>query len=94
MKHLITALSVFFINLSLYGQSWYTTFLDAVYGQNVSVNAAERLFQEADRQARESLTGSALLTMLSRCEYLLGRVYQDHNRKDDLGKSETKELLP
>jgi len=85
MKRLAIILFLLFINLSLYGQvpSWYTAFRDAVYGQNVSVNAAERLFQEADRQARESLSGSALFAMLSRCEYFLGRVYQDQNRKDE-----------
>jgi len=73
------------MNLSLYGQvpSWYTAFRDAVFGQNISVKDAEQLFQEADRQARESLNSSALSAMLSRCEYLLGRVYLDHNRKDE-----------
>jgi len=72
-------------SFSLYAvsPSWLEGFRDAVFGQNVTIDEANRLFQNADRQARESLNGSALYAMLSRCEYLLGRVYQDQNRKDE-----------
>ncbi|MCL1812729.1 MAG: tetratricopeptide repeat protein [Treponema sp.] len=85
MKRIITTLAVLITGLSLYGQipSWLVTYRDAVYGQNLSITEAERLFQEADRRAKENLTGSALYVMLSRCEYLLGRVYQDHGRNNE-----------
>ena len=58
-------------------QSWFTDFRDAVFGQNISIAEAQVLFNTADRQARETLNGSALYVMLSRNEYLMGRVYQD-----------------
>ena len=85
MKRTYAALAILFVSFSLYGQvpPWLETFRDAVYGQEISVNAAEHLFQEADRQARENLNGSALYAMLSRCEYLLGKVYQDNNRNNE-----------
>jgi len=85
MKQLFTAIVVLFLGFSVYGEvpPWLTAFRDAVYGQNLPVAEAERMFQEADRRARESLNGSALYAALSRCEYLLGRVYQDQNRKDE-----------
>jgi len=85
MKKLLTTAAVLFLAFSLYGEvpPWLTAFRDAVYSQNLSIAEAERLFQEADRQARERLNGSALYAALSRCEYFLGRVYQDQNRKDE-----------
>ena len=60
--------------------SWFSVFRDAVYGQNVSIDGAEKLYLEADARARENLKSSDLYTMLSKCEYLLGRVYQDNGR--------------
>jgi len=85
MKRIITTVIMLISNFSLYAvsPSWLEGFRDAVFGQNISIDEAERLFQEADRQAKENLNGSALYAMLSRCEYLLGRVYQDQNRKDE-----------
>jgi tetratricopeptide (TPR) repeat protein len=85
MKRKISTVIMLLCSLSLYAvsPSWLEGFRDAVFGQNVTIDDAERLFQEADRQTRENLNGSALYAMLSRCEYLLGRVYQDHNRKNE-----------
>jgi len=84
MKRIVSTLIALVSCFSLYAGSppWIEGFRDAVFGQNVSVDEGERLFQEADRQARENLKGSALYATLSRCEYLLGRVYQDNNRKE------------
>jgi len=85
MKRIISTVIVLISSFSLYAvsPSWLEGFRDAVFSQNVTIDEAERLFYETDRQARENLNGSALYAMLSRCEYLLGRVYQDHNRKDE-----------
>jgi tetratricopeptide (TPR) repeat protein len=85
MKHIIASVIMLISSFSLYAisPSWLEGFRDAVFGQNVTIDEAERLFQETERQARENLNGSALSAMLSRCEYLLGRVYQDQNRIDE-----------
>jgi len=85
MKRIISAVIVLTSSFSLYAASpsWLEGFRDAVFGQNISIDDADRMFQEADRQARENLNGSALYAMLARCEYFLGRVYQDNNRKDE-----------
>jgi len=87
MKRIMTTAVVLISSFSLYALSppWLEGFRDAVFSQNVTVDEAERLFLEADRQARENLNGSALYAALSRCEYFLGRVYQDHSRKDEAG---------
>jgi tetratricopeptide (TPR) repeat protein len=85
MKRGFATLAVLLTGFSLYGQTppWLVDFRDAVYGQNISIAEAERLFLEADKQAQGNLSGPELFTMSSRCEYLLGRVYQDHDRKDE-----------
>jgi len=74
-----------FLALNTYAQipSWLEGFRDAVYGQDISIAASEAMFREAEHQAREGLTGAGLYTMLSRCEYFLGRVYQDHGRNSE-----------
>jgi len=83
MKLIITTAVVLFGNFSLYALSppWLEPLRDAVFGQNITVAEAELLFKETGRQARENLSGSALYAALSRCEYLLGRVYQDNGLK-------------
>jgi tetratricopeptide (TPR) repeat protein len=85
MKRIISTIVVLLSSLSLYAASpsWLESFRDAVFSQNITIPEAERLFQEADQQARENLNGSALYAVLARCEYFLGRVYQDLNRKDE-----------
>jgi len=85
MKRITASVIVLISNLSLYAVTppWLESFRDAVFGQNITVAEADLLFREADRQARLNLDGTALYTALSRCEYLLGRVYQDNNRKDE-----------
>ena len=85
MKRIAITLAVLFSCFSLYAEipAWLAVFRDAVYNQDVSIAAAEHMFQEADQRARESLNGFPLFTMLSRCEYLLGKVYQDHGRNSE-----------
>ena len=78
----ITTLMFLFFGFCVYAEvpPWLVVFRDAVYNQNISIAAAESMFQDAERQAIGSLSGPALYTMLSRCEYLLGKVNQDHDR--------------
>jgi len=85
MKRLITTAIVLISSFSIYAVTppWLEGFRDAVFGQNVTIAEAERLYQEAGRRAGENLNGSALYAALSRCEYLFGRVYQDNGRKDE-----------
>jgi len=85
MKKVITTIIALISSFSLYALSppWLEDFYDAVFGQNVTIAEAERLFQEANRRAIENMNGSAQYAVLSRCEYLLGRVYQDHDKKDE-----------
>ena len=81
MKQIYITLVILFLGYSLYGEipSRVSDFKNAVYGQTTSITEAEQLFLEADNQARNTLSGSDLYTMLPRCEYLMGRVYQDNN---------------
>jgi tetratricopeptide (TPR) repeat protein len=41
------------------------------------------LYRNALAKAQETLTGRELYIMLSRCEYLMGRAYQEDQRKDE-----------
>jgi tetratricopeptide (TPR) repeat protein len=84
MRQIITTLAVLFVNISLYGESIpWLEFRDAVFGQDISIVDAQRLFQEAVRLVGETPEDSERYVVLSRCEYLMGRVYQDHGRKDE-----------
>jgi tetratricopeptide (TPR) repeat protein len=56
---------------------------DAVYAQELSADAIAPLYRDALEKARESLAGHELYTMLSRCEYMMGRAYQYEERKDE-----------
>ena len=62
---------------------WFTPLRDAVYAQELSADEIDPLYQNAVKRAGENLTGGELYTMLSRCEYMMGRAYQEDKRKDD-----------
>ncbi|QQO08912.1 tetratricopeptide repeat protein [Breznakiella homolactica] len=64
---------------------WFIVLRDALYEQNLSANQIVPLYQETVKTAQEKLTGSELNTMLSRCEYMMGRAYQYEERKDEAG---------
>jgi tetratricopeptide (TPR) repeat protein len=67
------------------GPAWYIVLRDAVYNQNLSIEAVERLYRAALAGADRELTGQAQYLMLARCEYLMGRAYQDGENKKDAG---------
>ena len=85
MQRVIPALALLFIGSYTHAQIplWLEDFRDAVYNQELSIGLAEGYYREAEKQAKETLTGYALYSMLSRCEYLLGRVYQDQGRNTE-----------
>jgi tetratricopeptide (TPR) repeat protein len=56
---------------------------DAIYAQELSADEIIPLYRNALRKARESLAGPELYIMLSRCEYMMGRAYQEDQRKED-----------
>ncbi|MDR0731861.1 MAG: tetratricopeptide repeat protein [Treponema sp.] len=62
---------------------YFITLRDAIYAQELGSNEITPLYQEALRRAGETLTGGELYTMLSRCEYMMGRAYQYEERKND-----------
>jgi tetratricopeptide (TPR) repeat protein len=62
---------------------WFTPLRDAVYAQKLNADEIAFLYRDAVKNAGKYLTGSELYTMLSRCEYMMGRVYQEDGRKDD-----------
>ncbi|MDR2376494.1 MAG: tetratricopeptide repeat protein [Treponema sp.] len=62
---------------------YFLSLRDAIYAQELSAEEIVPLYQEAVRRAQETLTGRELYTMLSRCEYMMGRAYQYEERKND-----------
>ena len=71
----------------LYGEEllpeWYTQLRDAVYSQNLSSRELTSLYAAAREKAERELYGSARSTMLSRCEYMMGRSFQyEENKKE------------
>jgi tetratricopeptide (TPR) repeat protein len=62
---------------------YFISLRDAIYAQELGAGEILPLYREAVQRARETLTGRELYTMLSRCEYMLGRAYQYEERKDE-----------
>jgi tetratricopeptide (TPR) repeat protein len=56
---------------------------DAIYAQELSADEIIPLYRDALGKARGNLAGHELYTMLSRCEYMMGRAYQEDRRKDE-----------
>ncbi|MDR1306822.1 MAG: hypothetical protein LBK74_04535 [Treponema sp.] len=63
--------------------SWMIPLRDAVYAQNLSMDRVLALYNETKTGARSRLSGQGLYLALSRCEYFLGRAYQDNGRKKE-----------
>jgi tetratricopeptide (TPR) repeat protein len=62
---------------------WYVRLRDAIYEQRLDAGRIEPVYEDAKRAAEASLSGAALYVMLSRCEYFMGRAYQEDGRKDE-----------
>jgi tetratricopeptide (TPR) repeat protein len=62
---------------------WYLRLRDAIYEQQLDAGGIEPIYEEAKKAAEASLSGPVLYVMLSRCEYFMGRAYQEDQRKDD-----------
>jgi tetratricopeptide (TPR) repeat protein len=65
--------------------AWYVSLRDAVYEQNLAITAVEALYREALAGAEAGPAGQAKCLMLARCEYLMGRAYQDIENKKTAG---------
>jgi tetratricopeptide (TPR) repeat protein len=61
--------------------NWLLPLRDAVYEQELNSGALAPLYRAAKASAGETLSGAALSTALSRCEYLMGRAFQYEERK-------------
>jgi tetratricopeptide (TPR) repeat protein len=73
--------------LSAAEPSWMIPLRDAVYAQNVSLDRMLLLYNEAKAAASSRLSGQGLYLALSRCEYFLGRAYQDKGRNKEAAAS-------
>jgi tetratricopeptide (TPR) repeat protein len=62
---------------------WFTDLRDAIYAQILSPDGVRTLYDEALRGAELSLSGQSLYIMYAQCEYLMGRSYQDNERKKE-----------
>ncbi|MDR0555377.1 MAG: hypothetical protein LBG76_11370 [Treponema sp.] len=62
---------------------WFIPLREAVYEQRLTADEVSPLYREVKDTAQARLSGAALNLMLSRCEYMMGRVYQDNNLKDE-----------
>jgi tetratricopeptide (TPR) repeat protein len=62
---------------------WFLPLREAIYEQKLTADEVVPLYREAKRRAEESRSGEARYLMLSRCEYMLGRVYLYEKRKDE-----------
>jgi tetratricopeptide (TPR) repeat protein len=56
---------------------------EAVYEQTLDAGEIVAIYEDATRQLRDTLSGSALSTALSRCECLMGMAYQNNERGRD-----------
>ncbi|MDR2134544.1 MAG: tetratricopeptide repeat protein [Treponema sp.] len=58
-------------------------FRDALYEQNLKAGEMDGLYRAAKTGASALDDGAAKFTLLSRCEYLMGRAFQYEERKDE-----------
>lgn len=64
-------------------QEWLIPLREAVYEQKLDVDEIKTLYDAAKAAANENCSGSVLDLALSRCEYFMGRAFQDNKRKDE-----------
>jgi tetratricopeptide (TPR) repeat protein len=62
---------------------WFIPLREAVYEQTLKADEIAPLFSTVQRRAEEALSGAARSVMLSRCEYMMGRAYQNEDRKEE-----------
>jgi tetratricopeptide (TPR) repeat protein len=62
---------------------WFLPLRDAVYDQGLKAGEIVPLYVDTMEKARETLSGPALLIVLSRCEYMMGRAYQYEKRHEE-----------
>jgi tetratricopeptide (TPR) repeat protein len=62
---------------------WFIPLREAVYEQRLRADEVVPIFRESEKAARSNLSGQALYVMLSRCEYMMGRVYQYEERNEE-----------
>jgi tetratricopeptide (TPR) repeat protein len=62
---------------------FFVALREAVYAQDLGADEIAVLYRAAKSQAESTLTGAERLVVLSRCEYMMGRVYQYEERKDE-----------
>ena len=81
------ALTLFLLaTVSLYAESlpeWFLPLREVVYEQRMTADEAVPLYRETRGKAEENFSGPSLFVMLSRCEYMMGRLYQFEERKDE-----------
>jgi tetratricopeptide (TPR) repeat protein len=74
------------VSVCLWAESlpeWLIPLREAVYEQKLKAEEVKPLYQAAKTVAESHYTGAALDTALSRCEYLMGRVYQYEKRDNE-----------
>jgi hypothetical protein len=62
--------------------AWFLPLREAIFAQVLGADEVAVVYAETVKKARESLSGGDLAIMLSRCEYFLGRAYQEDRRCD------------
>ncbi|MDR1024853.1 MAG: tetratricopeptide repeat protein [Treponema sp.] len=85
MKHIFTWSVLFLLPvMGLFSHpDYYLTLRDAIFAQELNADRIAPLYRDAVAKAQETLRGRELYTMLSRCEYMMGRAYQEDQRKDE-----------
>ncbi|MDR3249129.1 MAG: hypothetical protein LBT39_10140 [Treponema sp.] len=59
---------------------WFLPLREAIFEQTLMADAVSVIYNEAAAKARASLSGAELDAILSRCEYMMGRAYQEEKR--------------
>lgn len=62
--------------------SWFIPLRDAVYEQKLGADEVYPIYLQTRKKCESELSGDALGTALSRCDYFMGRVYQFYKLDD------------
>ncbi|MDR2730839.1 MAG: tetratricopeptide repeat protein [Treponema sp.] len=66
-----------------YLPDWFLPLREAVYEQCQTPEEIEKIYREITGKIMQIYSGDTQKVMLSRCEYLMGRAYQDNKRDEE-----------
>jgi tetratricopeptide (TPR) repeat protein len=85
MRTLLTLWLLAIATAGVFGETlpdWFIPLRDAIFDQRLTAEAIGPLYSAAVSGAEAGPSGAARYVLLSRCEYMMGRAFQDNEQKE------------